>query len=336
MVYENIKLNKSMYNVAGKSFSQVLEEMDPSEGYKGTELEGLDAFQRQLKRFDIKVSGKNSDIVEKFFKTADSNALFPEYVSRAIRQGMEEANNIGSIIATTTKIDSLDYRTITSVTEKDEKELKRVSEGAKIPETVIKTQENLVRLKKRGRMLTATYEAIRFQRIDLFTVTLKQIGAYIANSQFEDAVSTILSGDGNNRAATVINTAAAGELAYSDLLSLWNAVNPYHLTTLICAPDVMMKMLNLPEFKNVTTGTDFHSTGRLITPFGAEVIRSSAVPAGTIIGLDKSCALEMVEASDIIMESDKLIDRQLERAAITTIVGFAKIFADASVALKLN
>ena len=32
---------------------------------------------------------------------------------------------------------------------------------------------------KRGRMLVASYEAIRFQRLDLFTVTLKQIGAYI-------------------------------------------------------------------------------------------------------------------------------------------------------------
>ena len=34
----------------------------------------------------------------------------------------------------------------------------------------------------------------------------------------------------------------------------------------------------------------------------------------------------MVQAGDIITESDKLIDRQLERAVISTITGFSRIF----------
>ena len=53
--YDNLKLEKGMYNQTGKSFTQVLEELDPGPHYKGTPLEGLDAYQRQLKRFDIKV-----------------------------------------------------------------------------------------------------------------------------------------------------------------------------------------------------------------------------------------------------------------------------------------
>ncbi|MDQ9759489.1 hypothetical protein RFZ45_11305, partial [Acinetobacter baumannii] len=72
-----------------KGFSASLEELDPSENYIGTDFEGLDAFQRQLKRFDIKISGNGSDKVEKFFSTTDSAALFPEYISRAVRQGIE-------------------------------------------------------------------------------------------------------------------------------------------------------------------------------------------------------------------------------------------------------
>ena len=65
--YENLKLEKGMYGQGGRSFAQTLEALDPSESYKGTALEGLDAFQRQLKRFDIKVKGAGSDRVEKFF-----------------------------------------------------------------------------------------------------------------------------------------------------------------------------------------------------------------------------------------------------------------------------
>lgn len=67
--YDNLKLDKGMYQEAGSTFTQVLERQDPSDQYKGTSLEGLDAFQRQLKRFDIRVKGAGSDVVEKFFRT---------------------------------------------------------------------------------------------------------------------------------------------------------------------------------------------------------------------------------------------------------------------------
>ena len=57
--YQNIRLDKTMYK-AGVPFSDQLEKLDPSAAYAGTELAGLDAFQRQLKRFDIRVSGPKS------------------------------------------------------------------------------------------------------------------------------------------------------------------------------------------------------------------------------------------------------------------------------------
>ncbi|MBQ3969204.1 MAG: phage major capsid protein, partial [Clostridia bacterium] len=181
-IYENITIEKGMYNPSGYGLTKTLEKLDPSENYKGTSLEGLDAFQRQLKRFDIKVSGAGSDCVEKFFQTSSSAALFPEYVSRAVRQGMEQADMLKNIIATVTHIDSMDYRSIASVPTESEKELVQVAEGALIPETAVRTAENLVTLKKRGRMLVSSYEALRFQRLDLFTVTLRQIGAFIIST----------------------------------------------------------------------------------------------------------------------------------------------------------
>jgi len=325
--FDTIKLEKGLYT-QNKSFTGALEALDPSAEYKGTALDGLDAYQRQLKRFGIKVSGAGSDVVEKFFKTSDSATLFPEYVSRAVRQGMEEANVLPRIIAATTVIDGLDYRSITSVPTDDEKELKTVGEGAYIPETVVRTQENLVSLRKRGRMLVASYEAIRFQRLDLFTVTLKQIGAYIARAQLKDAVNVLVSGDGNGNAAAGTNVAAAGTLTYSDLVTFWNLFDPYELNAIIVAPDVMVKLLNIAEFKDAAAGFNFQRTGKQITPIGADLMKSSAVASGKLIGLDKTCALEMVKAGEVMTEYDKLIDRQLERAAITSIAGFAKIFKD--------
>lgn len=109
MGYDNLRLEKGMYRQEGKSFTQVLESLDPSENYRGTALEGTDAFQRQLKRFGIKAKGAGSSPVEKFFRTMDSAVLFPEYISRTVRQGMEEQDILPAITATTTVIDSMPF-----------------------------------------------------------------------------------------------------------------------------------------------------------------------------------------------------------------------------------
>lgn len=326
--FDNIRLEKGLY--ASGDFTGSLERIDPSENYSGTALEGLDAYQRQLKRFDIKVSGAGSDVVDKFFKTSDSAVLFPEYVSRAVRQGMEEANVLPRIVASTTVIDSLDYRSIACEPTEDEKELKVVSEGAFIPETYIKSKENLVRLRKRGRSLVASYEAVRFQRLDLFTVTLRQIGAYIARTQLTDAIDTIVGGDGNNNPAPVSSVASSGNITYSDLVSFWNLFDPYELNTVIASPAEMIKLLGIAEFRDAAAGLNFHGSGEIITPIGADLIKSSAVPSGKLIGLDRGCALEMVTTGPVSTEYDKLIDRQLERAVISSTAGFAKIFDAAS------
>ncbi len=338
--FENVKLEKGMYGQNGRSFTKVLEAMDPSENYKGTALEGLDAFQRQLKRFDIHVKGAGSDMVEKFFHTNESSVLFPEFVSRVVRQGME-SDILPEITATVTHFDGMDYRSIASVPTDDEKELKRVEEGAVIPTTSIRTQENLVKLHKRGRMLVASYEAIRFQRLDLFSVTLRQIGAYIARMHLEDAIHVLINGDGNNNAAPAYAVGqapiggTAGTLSYDELVNFWAQFDPYTMNTMLVSNDVMLQLLKMPEFQNPLTGLNFQGTGKLSTPMGANLLRTAAMPGGTLIGMDKNYALEHICGSEVTVEYDKLIDRQLERAAITSISGFAKPYQDASKVLTV-
>lgn len=327
--FEKINLEKGMYQT-GRSLTEILEEMDPSENYKGTALEGLDAFSRQLKRFDIKVSGKGSDTIEKFFATTDSAALFPEYVSRAVNAGREEADMLGDIVATVTKIDGMDYRSCTSSLSDDDKSLKRVAEGAFIPTTEIKTSDHLVRLHKRGRMLVASYEALRFQRIDLFTVTLKQIGAYIARTQMADAVDVILNGDGNQNGCGSVTPASAGSLSYADLINMWSSLAPFELNTVLASTPAMTDLLTMSEMKDAVAGLNFQGSGKMITPLGANLIHTTALTGKNMIGLDKNCALEMVVAGDVAVDYDKLIDRQLEKASISCIAGFAKIYNGAA------
>ena len=274
--FENITIEKGMYQQKGKTLTDVLETLDPSENYKGTALSNLDAFSRQLKRFDIKVNGSGSD---------------------------------------------------SDMTD-DDKTLKPVGEGAVIPQTKIKTRENLVKLHKRGRMLVASYEAVRFQRIDLFTVTLRRIGEYIARAQLKDAIDVLVNGDGNANPAANVDVAASGSITYDDLLKLWSQLSPYELNTIIAPTDAMQKLLSMSEMQDANAGLDFQASGRMITPLGASLLHAPEMTGSKIIGFDKNCALEMVQAGNVNTDYDKLIDRQLERAAITCTAGFSKIFAD--------
>lgn len=299
-------LEKGMYQEAGRSFSQVLENIDPSDRYVGTPLEGLDAFQRQLKRFDIKVKGPMSDTVDKFFATSDSAVLFPEYVARVVRHGMEESDVVPMITASVTKVN-------------DEKRVGNTS----------------VKLRKRGRMLVASYEAVRYQKLDLFSVTLRQIGAYIARFRLEDAVDVIINGDCNGQAAEVLSLDGA-EFGYNTMLDFWTQLDPYEMNTILTSNDVALGLLKTSEFQGSTLGPGLLRPCCIAMPFGSTLIRSNAVPKNTVIGIDKRFALEMVQIGDVAVEYDKLIDRQFERTAITAINGFSKIYDDASKILSIS
>ena len=131
-----------------------------------------------------------------------------------------------------------------------------------------------------------------------------------------------LAGDGADRAVlTAMCAAAATELEGR----LREGVSP----------DVMLKLLRCAEFQNPLTGLNFQGTGELSNPLGAKLIKTSALGSGKLIGLDKGYALEMISSGDVSVEYDRLIDRQLERAAITSTSGFAKLYTGASAVLSV-
>ena len=127
----------------------------------------------------------------------------------------------------------------------------------------------------------------------------------------------------------------AGSLTYSELVDFWAQFEPYEMNTLLVSGDVLLKLLKMEELQNPLTGLNFQGTGRLTTPLGATLLRTSALGTGKLIGLDKRYALEMVKAGDVLVEYDKLIDRQMERVAITSVAGFAKVFREASKVLTV-
>ncbi len=322
-MYDNITLEKGLYNISGKTFTQALAELDNDENYVGTELEGLDAYERQLKRFDIKVSGASSDRVEKFFKTTQSAVLFPEFVRRLIKQGMDEASVLPNVVAATTYSDGIDYRGL-SIIKSGEDTV--IPAGTEFPTTTVNYADTTVDIVKYGRVITTTYEVIRKQRLDLFAVVLKSIGAQISRAL-------------NNQAADVLKTGASqisisgSALTYADLAAFWASLNEYNMTTMLVSPVVMAKILAFDEMKYCIG--DYMAGGTVKTPYGVTLVKCAGMSDDCAIGLDAGCALEMVLGSDIVVDNDKLISTQIDCITFSISVGFAKVYSDAVKVLAL-
>lgn len=299
--FDNISLEKGMYQ-SDKSLTEVLEAIDPSENYQGTSLEGLDAFSRQLKRFDIKVSGDKSDTVEKFFQSSQSSVLFPEFIRRCVEFGMKENQTVKDIVAVTTIIDGMNYRSI-------------CAEEASLSNLQIKTNENLCPLHKRGRYLQTSYETLRFQRISVFSNMLKQIGQFIRKMQLFDALTTIESVDCKERF-----TLNQGEIDIPDIHSIAERLDTsgFNLNVLLGSTTTVSKLKEkFGDTLRYDNGSLYLGNIKVIPTFDALMCK--------IAGIDSNYALEMVECGGIEVDYDRLIDKQFERTSISFRAGFSLI-----------
>lgn len=308
-MYNEVKLEKGMYHLANKSFLQALEEADPASQYVQTNLAKLDAYERQLKRFDIRVNGPCCDRVEKFFTTTESAVLFPEFVRRAVTQGMEEAV-LSDMTAVVSRSESNRYQGCALA---DAEAYTTTEAGAELPASSIMESEEVVTLIKYGRLIKASYEAVRQQRLDVFALMLRRVGRQLADSVVSQAISVL-----KTAASDTAISKAGTTLAYSDLAALYGRFTGCDLNTVLASPAVMAEILVMNQMQEASS----KETTEIRLPFGAKLIKCAQLDDTAVLGLDKDFALEQIQSSDVVLETDKLIDRQLDCIAISVNVGF--------------
>ena len=311
-MYTDIRLEKGLYSITGKSFTQALSALDPDCDYKGTELEQLDAYERQLKRFDIKVSGSGCDRVEKFFLSTESAVLFPEYVRRQIKAGMDSVSILPTITAAQTYTDSIDFRALTVTSSGSET---GIEQGAQLAETTVKLASAASALTKFGRKLSCSYEAIRKQRLEAFGVILRSLGAQLSRAVNAKCVSVL-----KNTAESV---SYSGSVTYAQLADFWASMGGYDMDVMLCSPAMMAKILALDEMKYCVT--DFMSAGRVVTPYGVTIVKCPNLDEDTALGIDSKCAAEVIFGTDVIVDFDKLISTQCDEIAASVICGISAL-----------
>lgn len=315
-MYTDVKLEKGLYSITGKSFTKALSELDPDSEYKGTDLEQLDAFERQLKRFDIKVSGSGCDRVEKFFLSTESAVLFPEYVRREIKAGMDSASILPEVTAAVTYTDSIDFRALTVTTSGTDT---GVAQMGALPVTTVKLADSASALTKFARKLSCSYESIRKQRLEAFGVILRSMGAQISR-----AINTKLA---NTLKSAGAQSTYTGSITYAALASFWASMKTFDMDVMLCPPAMMADILALDEMKYCVS--DFMSSGKVVTPYGVTIVKCPDLTAGTAIGIDSKCAAEAVYGTDVIVDFDKLISTQCDEVAASIMCGFSVLSSGA-------
>jgi HK97 family phage major capsid protein len=238
---------------------------------------------------------------------------------------------IEELIATTTTIDSGVYETVKAEFDTKKLDFRRIAEGSPFPTVTITSGKNSIRLAKIGLAMDATYEVLRRMKLPLMAIHMQLIGKRLAKRMVAYAMYNVISGDGNDNAAPQADPAS---ISYDNLLDFFLDMDAWEATLWTAKTATLKKILKLDEFKDSRL-FDTAATGNLARIFGYQVRRfnwtETTLGDGMVIQLDKSAALELVKENGAeLVETDKVIDRQLEKTVISQVVGFSRIFADAA------
>ena len=301
------------------------------------------ALGKALAEQGICVKGVGADKVEKFFATTTSTILFPAFVENQIMLGILAAPILNNLLATTTNINSHVYQALSFTDVAADQQLKKVGEGATLPSTKITTGERTIKLFKYGRMLETTYEALRLQGLNVVSLMLQRIGTRIALDETNEAIETLIAGDGNTGSAVVDTDAeVTGVLDYDELTRLFLAFPMgYQMNVAVANATNLRTILNMAEFKDPQAGFNFQRTGVLPGPMGANWFRwdstdSTSFSTDRILAIDNTIALEQVTEGGVLTEADKLIDKQIERSTVSKWSGFAKLDYNATQCLDIT
>jgi hypothetical protein len=360
----DIKLSLALYRDAAKAgvtLSQYLERLDPTKDYGAGEK--TNAFQRQMMCLNERLlaagmepivmhsvpkDGLWASKVEAFYQTEDSAAIFPEWINRTARQALVADDVLNEIVGIRTPIDSNAYRTIYFTHVEDKASKKRVTEGAEIPATEMVTSENTIKLKKYGRRIRATYEAIRRERLDKISLMIEAIMKQAGIDRAADAYTVLVSGDGNSNAATSYALTDLGDttaLTYTGWATFMFKFYPYQMSALIGGISELVSFLTIdaPEVDPIRLIEQLRfgrttSQGEMAQTIfnNYRIIYLPSATENKLVGFDKRYAVEMVsEIGSDITETQKIISSQWEEIVVSEVNGFGVFLPDSRRVIEL-
>lgn len=213
-------------------------------------------------------------------------------------------------------------------------------EGATIEVGSVTYDTKVVTLYKVARGIQITYEAIRYMSLSLVQLYFEDLGRILGSNLNGKAVTTIVNGDqgDGSEAAAVIGVEDTEEgVTWFDVvracirLGLLGRVP----SDLIANETMALKYMNLPEVKNKQQGEPLMPVV-LRSPMAIprNLFVSSKVGANKVAIQDSSASLVQLTAAPMLLETEKIVRRQIEGSYASITTGFAKVQRNASIVIN--
>lgn len=288
--------------------------------------------------------------VGKMLSTSEQNRfLMPEIIRDAIVRGLEYTPFYSGLVAASESIEGtgltmpfMDWRDI----DRDDVRLRDVNEGATITESQIITWgEKQVTIGKKGRGLKQTYESIMWTPIDLAAIFFEELGTQLGADLDRDLVDIALNGDQANgsESAPVIGVTTPNTLTYMDLVRVWvrfKRIGRNSSVMLVNEVDAIT-ILNMDEFQKTMIPNGVTPSGVTLNvatplPTSQDIFVHDAIPSKKIILVDRARAFIQLTAMPLLIETEKIVSRQIQGEYVSIITGFANIFRDGRLVLDYS
>jgi len=278
--------------------------------------------------------------LERFYN-GETRYHAPSMFAGAVRKGLNQRSAFPDLITSDENVSSavIDVPYIEEDIAGDtESQLRTVAPGAAIPETGIRAGQRAIRLDKKGRGISASYEDFRRSPLEEVLRHFTRAGERLGRQLDARLAQVLTSGDGSGASTTpeVTNTAEAGEWSYEDLLTAFLSLsvsNYFTPTHMLVGPESGLAILQLPEFKDSAL-FEFKKSGQLPTPFGVKLITMPDHPGSMVTFLDANYAVKKFTEQDLLVENDKLINQQWDRTFMTVVTDFGIVYNKARVVLN--
>lgn len=213
-------------------------------------------------------------------------------------------------------------------------------EGATIEVGSVTYDTKLVQLFKVARGIQITYEAIRYNSLSLVALYFEDLGRILGSNLNGKAVTTIVNGDQDDlsEAAAVIGVEDTAEgVTWFDVvracirLGLLGRVP----SDIIANETMALDYLNLPEVKNKQVGEPLMPVV-LRSPMAIprNLFVSPKVGANKVVIQDSSASLVQLTAAPLLLETEKIVRKQIEGTYASITTGFAKLQRNASIVIN--
>lgn len=306
-------------------------------------LENLSPLK--LAMMDVGLSGKS--LIKDFSTAGAGEWLLPTFIDTRLRETVAGNSMLGYITNSIVGIDGLTALAATldlvdDAKNKDAAKKKDVNEGADLPLARFSLGETGLRLRKRGRAVESTYEAIQYLRVDLFAKAIDAIANDVADQQTGDAITVLINGDGNNNAiGLAAETATAGIIVVDDLINsmiTFQEKSKLGITTILATDNFFRQLFKMKY--NVEEVPGAESRFVLSTPqfsmqnvnliHDKRVVNTTGGKERAIILNSDEALIKYVANGSNIRELDKNIRNQTQLGTISEIANFGKFNKNAA------